>query len=201
MPRRGKEIAFLVLAVLALVVAVMTFRGKPGRSVAPTAKPAGGKATQPSGAPEKAREVAQAKEGSVKSAGPATRNPFTAPGGTPETALAPPPSGPAEEASAESTGRPAARPGGGVTILQGPAPGPARPGGPAPGEPGAPKLTLTGVIAGQPSMAVIREDDQRHFVRVGDRIGDRYRVSAIGRQEVVLVGGGGKLVLRLRGGG
>jgi hypothetical protein len=50
-------------------------------------------------------------------------------------------------------------------------------------------------------MAVIREDDQRHFVRVGDRIGDRYRVSAIGRQEVVLVGGGGKLVLRLRGGG
>jgi len=67
-----------------------------------------------------------------------------------------------------------------------------------PEETARPALSLAGIVAGQPSVAVIYQNGQRHFARTGDRIGD-YRVQAIGRQEVVLVGGTGKLILRMGG--
>jgi hypothetical protein len=199
MPRRGKEIAFLLLAVIALAVAVTTFRGKSAPAKKPAKKPpTAAQKARPSG---KAGEKVQGQGAPGAPAGPATRNPFVAPGGTPEAALASPPTPTGSEAAKAESGPAATGPGGAVTVVQGPAAGGPKPGPAGPEGLKEAKLTLTGIIAGQPSMAVIREDDQRHFVRVGDRVGDRYRVSAIGRQEVVLVGGEGKLILRLRGGG
>jgi Tfp pilus assembly protein PilP len=60
-------------------------------------------------------------------------------------------------------------------------------------------LALYGIVAGKQAMAVIREGDQRYYVKVGDRIGDRYRVQAISQKEVVLVGSEGKVILRMGG--
>jgi hypothetical protein len=198
MPRRGKEIAFLLLAVVALAVAVTTFRGKPAAKKPAKKPPTAAQKAKPSG---KAGEKVQAEGAPGSPAGPATRNPFVAPGGTPEAALAPPPTPTGSEAAKAESGPAATGPGAAVTVLQSPGSSGPKPGLAGPEGLKEAKLTLTGIIAGQPSMAVIREDDQRHFVRVGDRVGDSYRVSAIGRQEVVLVGGAGKLILRLRGGG
>ena len=65
--------------------------------------------------------------------------------------------------------------------------------------PVATSLTLTGIIAGRPSIACIREDGQRYYVSVGEQIGERYRVQKIGRGQVVLTGQEGRVILRMGG--
>jgi hypothetical protein len=65
--------------------------------------------------------------------------------------------------------------------------------------PVATSLTLTGIIAGRPSIACIREDGQRYYVSVGEQIGERYRVQQIGRGQVILTGQEGRVILRMGG--
>ena len=60
-------------------------------------------------------------------------------------------------------------------------------------------LTLTGIIDGRQTVAILRQNDQRYFVKVGDFIGDGYRVQSIGNQQVVLAGQQGKVILRMGG--
>jgi len=185
MGSRRKEILLLVLALAALGIALYTFRGKP----APP--PAGGTvvASQPGPAPAQEKAGASAagqeggeqaeatEEGSPENAGGGQqRNPFSTPGA--------PVAGSAEgapEAGAE-----------------GAAPEPAA--GPDQGDSGGQmSLTLTGIIDGRQTVAILRQNDQRYFVKVGDLIGDGYRVQSIGNQQVVLAGQQGKVILRMGG--
>lgn len=62
-----------------------------------------------------------------------------------------------------------------------------------------PPLRLTGVIYGNPSMAIIRKGDKRYFVRPGDPVGSRYVVQTISHRRVVLASSQGTLSLDLTG--
>jgi hypothetical protein len=64
---------------------------------------------------------------------------------------------------------------------------------------GETSLTLTGIIDGKQSVAILRQDDQRFFVKAGDLVGEGYRVQSIGRQQVVLAGQQGNVILRMGG--
>jgi type II secretory pathway component PulC len=69
---------------------------------------------------------------------------------------------------------------------------------PPQGESAKPSLTLTGIVRGKPDMAILRKDDQRYFVKVGETV-DGYRVQSISNQQVVLAGPQGKVTLRMGG--
>lgn len=173
MQGRGKEIALLALAVGALALAIYTFRGKPQGTPAPPAAPAA-----PVEAAEEVAEVAEATEGgeagteeasSGEAAGGQKRNPFSM-----------------------ATGEAAEPAGGGE-------PGPAEPapGGEMSEQPTDTAFRLEGIVTGPPTVAVIRHGDKPYFVKVGDEIGDGYRVDAIrSGREVVLAGERGTIVLR-----
>jgi len=201
MGRRSKDVLLLLLAVVALAVALYTFRRKPA---APTTKPptastqaqkgeqgtATGERPGPGGKPAGAASAAP---------GGGARNPFAGPS-------VPPAPGP-KPAGAGGTSTPSR--GAQVSVIA-PVPGPSlpvvtpapMPTGPKPGgQAGAQgqALTVVGIIAGRQTMAVIRAGDQRYYVRVGDRIGDRYRVQAIGSKDVVLASNEGKVILRMGG--
>jgi hypothetical protein len=200
---RRKDILLLVLAVVALAVAVYTFRRKPP----PTA------AQQPAAAtaPVKSKtQVAKAGE-APKGAGPAgtglpssgaTRNPFEGPGAGAAAAGAEAgkkPAGTSEKAPEGKWQRAPA-----PAVIQPPiSPNATSPGatvqGTKAGKSQPSTLTLNGIVAGKQTMAVIREGDQRYYVKVGDRVGDRYRVQTITQKEVVLVGSEGKVILRMGG--
>jgi len=180
MTRNKKQLLFLVLALAVLGVSLFGLFRKPAPQ---TAKKQEKRATQAKEQP-KPTEEAQAPDGagsqpaSLPQTG-AGRNPFAAPPG------------------ASATGQPAA------TSLP-PEPSATPPGAAAAAPPEAaggqtqPTITLSGIVTGEPSVAVIYYGDQRRYARVGDRVGD-YRVQTIGRQEVVLVGPTGKLILRMGG--
>jgi hypothetical protein len=69
----------------------------------------------------------------------------------------------------------------------------------AAGPPPEPPLRLTGVIYGDPSVAIIRKGDKRYFVRPGDPVGNRYTVQSISHRQVVLASNQGTLSLELTG--
>jgi len=184
MEGRRKEVLLLVLAVAALGIALYTFRGKPappppsGTPVAsePGAAPAQGKADELA-VKQGGEQQAGASEGgsSEAAAGEAQRNPFSAPGASVAVGA---------EVGLEADGSAATEPG----------MGPEQP------EPGAEMgLTLTGIVGGKHTVAILRQNDQRYFVKVGDLVGDDYRVQSIGSQQVVLAGQQGKLILRMGG--
>jgi len=186
MEGRRKEVLLLVLAVVALGIALYSFRGKPapppqgGTPVAsePGAAPAEGNADKSAVTQEGEQQAEGSEEGSSEAAaGGAQRNPFSAPGASAAVG-----SDVAPEAGAE--GSAATEPGMG--------PEQAEPGG----EMG---LTLTGIVEGKQTVAILRQNDQRYFVKVGDLVGDGYRVQSIGRQQVVLAGQQGKVILRMGG--
>ncbi len=61
-------------------------------------------------------------------------------------------------------------------------------------------LSVTGILCGNPSVAVIRDKSAgRHYVRVGDKIGERLTVLSIERGRVLLQAGGKNVVLMLGG--
>lgn len=192
METRRKEIFLLVLAVLMLGVAVWTF--KPKSAPAPIATAV---ATNPvktetvAGKPGESTATSQegvTKEGEAQNDAvkeTAIRNPFTtpgAPGATPDQA--------ATSANSPSESGENVAPTSGTATL--PVAGPT-------GEQQQSALTLTGILSGKPTMAVLRENDQRYFVKVGDIVGDGYRVQAINSQQVILAGQQGKLILRMGG--
>jgi hypothetical protein len=47
-------------------------------------------------------------------------------------------------------------------------------------------------------VAILRQEDRRYFVKVGDTVGD-YRVKSIGSRQVVLANQQGKVILRMGG--
>jgi len=195
MTRHRKEAIVLVLAAVILGVSVFSLIRKPTPRSAKQETKTAAQVEQKGQAQEAAAGAVGGGEETAALAGAAgTRNPFAAPSGAAGAVGASVPGpGPAVSAGQE--------PGPGTTGPPRPAPavsGPTPP--PAPGEGGAgpATITLTGIVTGQPSVAVIYHGDQRRYARVGDRIGD-YRVQSIGRQEVVLVGPTGKLILRMGG--
>jgi hypothetical protein len=203
MEGRRKEVLLLVLAVLALGVALYTFRGKPApTSPAPVAeKPEGtAPAKEPAASLAGGREGEQAgTPGTAPTAGAAgaQRNPFVAPGAEIAAAQMTPKAGTPKATASAAVGSAGAIP----TAGGEPGPAPAgQPGGqPAPGTPAKAAFTLTGIVNGKPNVAILRQDDRRYFVKVGDAVGDGYRVKAIGSQQVVLVGQQGKVTLRMGG--
>ncbi len=64
--------------------------------------------------------------------------------------------------------------------------------GPPPGV-----LWLSGVIQGEPKVAVLRRGENRYLVREGDTIEDRYTVQQIGSNSITLKRGSRKLTLRV----
>jgi hypothetical protein len=69
---------------------------------------------------------------------------------------------------------------------------PAQPSGPPPGV-----LWLSGVIQGEPRVAVLRRGESRFVVKEGDIIEDRYTVSQIGTNTIALKHGSRTLTLRV----
>lgn len=210
MEGRRKEVLLLVLAVLALGVALYTFRGKPQpQAAAPAAETPGGRApaTQAGAGVGEAGQVGQAgteapgaarPEGVPAGAAGAQRNPFVAPGAEIAAAEAMRRAGTPKAAATAAAGSAAA------TATTGGEPGPTPAGEPAgqaapAGTETQGAFTLTGIVNGKPNVAILRQDDRRYFVKVGDTVGDGYRVKAIGNQQVVLVGQQGKVTLRMGG--
>ena len=199
MGRRSKDFLLLALAVVALVVAVSTFRHKPAST---TASPAGATAAKPkqtAKAPDKEPAKGTAPGGLTSPSG-ATRNPFEGPG----TAAAPAPVDELKEpaaAAAQAPKPPEGRSEPAPTPAVVPQPTPAKPATPAaaPGKAKASTLTLNGILAGRQTIALIRDGSQRYYVKVGDRVGDRYRVQSIAQKQVVLSGSEGKVILRMGG--
>ncbi len=189
MTRNKKQLLFLVLALAVLGVSLFSLFRKPAP---PTAK-AQAKQTPQAKEKPKPTEEAQAPGGegsqpvSLPSGG-ASRNPFAAPPGAGTTAQPPATSPPPESGGPAAPKPPSAAPPGGATAAP-----PAAAGGQT-----QPTISLSGIVTGEPSVAVIYYGDQRRYARVGDRVGD-FRVQTIGRQEVVLVGPTGKLILRMGG--
>jgi len=184
MTRRSKDLILLVLAVAVLALALYTFRGKPASAPGQPAGTASAESSQaggPEGAEKAGGEGTEAvAEGTGE--GGTTRSPFAAPEGSVATAALPPDT-PSAEQAAEGPEQTAG--------AEQPTPEGAETAGPG--------LTLTGIVAERPTVAVIREDGQRHFVKVGDQIGDRYRVQAIRHQQVVLASKDGQLILKMGG--
>ena len=144
----------------------------------PGAAPALGKAEESAVKQEGEQQAGASEEGSSEAvAGGAQRNPFSAPGASAAVG-----SDVSPEAGAEASAAP-------------------EPGmGPERAEPGGELgLTLTGIVDGKQTVAILRQNDQRYFVKVGDLVGDGYRVQSIGRQQVVLAGQQGKVILRMGG--
>jgi len=190
---RRKDVLLFVVAVVALVVAVYTFR-KPAPSTTPKA------ATSPAATHEKRAAKGdsekEAQEGTGQAAAlpatRATRSPFEGPGAgaVSETGKKP-------AAKAQQPPLPAAPLPGTSQPMPAPVPAQASPGGKQ-GAASKEALTLNGILAGRQAMAVIRQGDQRYYVKAGDRV-DRYRVQSISQKEVVLVGSEGKVILRMGG--
>ena len=182
MQGRGKEIFLLVLALGALGLALYTFRGKPGSAPEPSgpAAPA---------AEDAGEEVAETPEGGTaateggEQASAAGTDPFSLPGT-------------ASGAGPEGTGGTGEAGAGGETQV---------PVEPSPGEIEQPPiqtgLTLTGILTGPSSLAVIWHEGKRYHVKVGDSVADVYRVESIeggSEGKVVLAGKQGTVVLRTR---
>lgn len=206
MEGRRKEVLLLVLALVALGVALYTFRGKPGpQPAAPVAETPEGTASArrpaaPSTGGTEGEQAGTVTPGTALAGGAAgaQRNPFVAPGAEVAAAETTPRPGTPRAAASAAVGSAAATP------TAGGEPGPTPPGEaggqPAPaGTATKTSFTLTGIVNGKPNVAILRQDDRRYFVKVGDAVGDGYRVKAIGNQQVVLVGQQGKVTLRMGG--
>jgi hypothetical protein len=211
MDKRRKELIFLGAGLLVLLAALY-FTFKPSTRAAQAvpqsqaAAPATESAAPTAAAPSAQISPAPAPLLASESATSAGRNPFApavsnqaaaAPQGAPPpmmTAMARPlpPIQPmplrlfGPDASAAAPTAPAS-----------PQPGVSTPAAAAP--PAEPPLSLTGVIYGDPSMAIIRKGSQRYYVRPGDPVGGRYIVRSISNRRVVLASSQGTLSLDLSG--
>lgn len=64
----------------------------------------------------------------------------------------------------------------------------------------AAELVVTGILCGNPNVAIVRDKGNgRHYVRVGDKIGDRLTVLSIERGRILLQADGKNVVLMLGG--
>jgi hypothetical protein len=202
MDKRRKELLFLG-AGLAVLLLALYFTFKPSTPAARATTQPPQPAAAPVEQPQPSAEI-QASAMPVPMSASGTRegrNPF-APSVSTTAAAAPVGSGPPiTTAMAPPPSLPLLRPIG-LELFpnsSGPESGP----GPsvitpaAPGPPAEAPLRLTGVIYGNPSIAIIRKGEQRYFVRPGDPVGSRYVVQSIEHRRVVLVGAQGLAPLQL----
>ncbi|UCH36613.1 MAG: hypothetical protein JSV65_09740 [Armatimonadota bacterium] len=200
MDKRRKELLFLG-AGLAVLLAALFFTFKPTTrpAQATTQPPPSATAREPSDLASARIESSAAPIPMSQGGTTAGRNPFapviaarpaSAPGSAPPAmvaAMPPAPLPPIEPMRLELFGPPdQASPSGVITPAAEPTPAQAT-------------LRLTGVIYGDPSMAIIRKGDKRYFVRPGDPVGGRYMVQSIARRQVVLASSEGTLRLDLTG--
>jgi hypothetical protein len=193
---RRKDLLLFVLAVVALVVAIYTFRRPAAPTTAKAAPAATTQAQDKAGVEgdKKARE-GTAAAGALSRAG-TMRSPFE---------------GPAAGAGAETAQKPAPAEKTPTVAPQPPLPTGAAPSGAKPlptpteappatkqGDDSKQTLTLNGILAGKQAMAVIRQGEQRYYVKAGEEVG-QYRVKSISQKEVVLVGKAGNVTLRMGG--
>lgn len=193
MGSRGKEILLLVLAVVALAFAVYTFRPKQSPQAAPPAVPTAqrsGADALSAGAPGADEPQSATAEAGAGGAGTVARDPFAEPGSGGASGKAP------SELAGAIAGASAPSGGGQETTPAAPEVAPS-----AAGTEGteAGGFKLTGIVAGPQPLALVRQGDQRYFLKVGDRIGDRYRVRAIRTTEVELVSEADTITLRMGG--
>jgi hypothetical protein len=170
MEGRRKEVLLLVLALAALGLALYTFRGKPAPTGPPAVAEPGAPAEPAPSEGLKVVHIGQGQEGPAQAA--------------------------AGSEAADAQRNPFSAPG---SAPVGPAPDSTPADLPDTPEWGDGSLTLTGVVEGKPDVAILRQGDQRFFVKVGDPIGDGYRVQSIGNHQVVLAGPQGKVILRMGG--
>jgi len=201
MDKRRKELLFLAVG-LVILLAALYFTFKPSTPAAqattqspPAAAPVATAPTQPSAEIQPSAVPIPASEGGTTPG----RNPFT-PVIAAQPAVTPSSAPPPMLTALRSGPLPPIQP----MPLQlfspsgaAPDPGVITPGAPAP--PAEPPLRLTGVIYGDPAMAIIRKGAQRYFVRPGDPVGSRYMVQSISQRRVVLAGSQGTLSLDLTG--
>jgi hypothetical protein len=201
MDKRRKELLFLAIG-LVVLLAALYFTFKPNTRAAqatmtPAATAAAAAAPQPTAKVEPSAAPIPMSEGGTTQG----RNPFapviaTLPAVPP--ASAPPPMFTAPRVAPlppiQPIGFKLFQPGG-----QQPIPGVINPTPAASGPPVEAPLRLTGVIYGDPSIAIIRKGDRRYFVRPGDPVGNRYVVQSISHRQVVLASSQGTLSLELTG--
>jgi hypothetical protein len=189
MDKRRKELLFLTAGLAVLMIALyLTFRPGTPPAQAKTEVSASVSAVAPA-PPAPAAQVQIVTPLPMSEGGTtAGRNPFTpvvamvraaTPTGSPpplRTAMALPPLPPIRPMSLELFGN---EPGSGNVTA----------GIITPGEPGRavePTLQLTGIIYGDPSVAILRKGEKRYFLRPGDPVGSRYVVQSISHRRVVL---------------
>jgi hypothetical protein len=209
MDKRRKELLFLGAGLLVLLVALyFTFKPSTPAAEATAQAPAAGSTAQTAAAPAGPTEPSAQIEPSAvpvpMSEGGTTvnRNPFApviattiakAPGSSPPSMIAMrapslPPIEPMRLQLFQPEGGPASATGSASGVIT-----------PTPAAPVDAPLRLTGVIYGDPSMAIIRKGDKRYFVRPGDPVGNRYVVQTISHRRVVLASSQGTLSLDLTG--
>lgn len=71
---------------------------------------------------------------------------------------------------------------------------------PAPAGPRPDEITLTGIIQGEPPLAVIRHGGQSHFLKIGDKVADSWRLEEIKERSAVLKLGGERVEVPIQGG-
>lgn len=71
---------------------------------------------------------------------------------------------------------------------------------PAPAGPRPEEIVLTGIIQGEPPLAVIRHGGQSHFLKIGDKVADSWRLEEIKERSAVLKLGGERVEIPIQGG-
>lgn len=102
------------------------------------------------------------------------------------------PATPGEFTFASPVGRAAAAPK--------PSPSPAPSVAPVPAGPRVEELSLTGIIQGEPPLAVVRYGGQSHFLKIGDRVADSWRLEEIKERSAVLKLGEERVEIPIQGG-
>ena len=172
-----KTVAFSVI-LTALIVSILIAGGRePGSKISAAPLPQRAAAEAPATPDVAAPEPQPAQE-----AAPVVEPPSEPAAPKPKAAATSSPRPRAAAPSSLPPLMPAVQAAGGSTAPLGPPPG---------------VLWLSGIIQGDPTLAVLRRDASRYLVRKGDTIEGAYRVVEISSASVTLQRGGSKKVLRV----
>lgn len=70
----------------------------------------------------------------------------------------------------------------------------------APVAPQVGDIALTGVVQGDPPIAVVRYGGQSHFLKIGDQVADTWRLVEVRERSAILQVGGRRVEIQIRGG-
>ena len=76
----------------------------------------------------------------------------------------------------------------------------AKPPAAAPAAPSIADVALTGIVQGDPPVAVLRYGGQSHFLKIGDQVADTWRLVEIRESSAILQMGGRRVEIQIRGG-